>query len=76
MTTITDKKQYPGEQYLCELTQEKQAMKQQKAMLIALIVICLTVIVTALVTRKDLCEVRIRTGQTEVAVFTAYEPEE
>ena len=55
---------------------EKQAMKQQKAMLIALIVICLTVIVTALVTRKDLCEVRIRTGQTEVAVFTAYEHEE
>ncbi|EFE7174251.1 Hok/Gef family protein, partial [Escherichia coli] len=52
---------------------EKQAMKQQKAMLVALIVICLTVIVTALVTRKDLCEVRIRTGQTEVAVFTAYE---
>jgi len=35
-----------------------------------------TVIVTALVTRKDLCEVGIRTGQTEVAVFTAYEPEE
>ncbi|QKB91759.1 type I toxin-antitoxin system Hok family toxin [Escherichia coli O157:H7] len=55
---------------------EKQAMKQQKAMLIALIVICLIVIVTALVTRKDLCEVRVRTGQTEVAVFTAYEPEE
>ncbi|MEG9936980.1 type I toxin-antitoxin system toxin HokD, partial [Escherichia coli] len=25
---------------------------------------------------KDLCEVRLRTGQTEVAVFTAYEPEE
>ena len=52
---------------------EKQAMKQQKAMLITLIVICLTVIVTVLVTRKDLCEVRIRTDQTEVAVFTAYE---
>ncbi len=50
-------------------------MKQQKAMLVALIVICITVIVTALVTRKDLCEVRIRTGQTEVTVFTAYEPE-
>ncbi|EFA4307720.1 TPA: type I toxin-antitoxin system toxin MokC, partial [Escherichia coli] len=26
-------------------------------------------------TRKDLCEVHIRTGQTEVAVFTAYESE-
>ncbi|EHU4456449.1 TPA: Hok/Gef family protein [Salmonella enterica] len=51
-------------------------MKQQKAMLIALIVICLTVIVTALVTRKDLCEVRIRTDQTEAAVFTDYASEE
>ncbi|MCW0136125.1 type I toxin-antitoxin system Hok family toxin [Escherichia coli] len=48
-------------------------MKQQKAMLIALIVICLTVIVTALVTRKDLCEYEIRTGQMEVAVFVDYE---
>ncbi|EFU6057543.1 type I toxin-antitoxin system Hok family toxin [Escherichia coli] len=54
---------------------EEQSMKQHKAMLIALIVICLTVIVTALVTRKDLCEVRIRTGQTEVAVFVDYESE-
>ena len=51
-------------------------MKQHKAMIVALIVICLTVIVTVLVTRKDLCEVRIRTDQTEVAVFTAYESEE
>ncbi|EMA2753942.1 type I toxin-antitoxin system Hok family toxin [Escherichia coli] len=50
-------------------------MKQQKAMLIALVVICITVIVTALVTRKDLGEVRIRTGQTEVAVFVDYESE-
>lgn len=55
---------------------EKQAMKQQKAMLIALIVICITVVMAVLVTRKDLCEVRIRTSQTEVAVFTAYESEE
>ncbi|EBP1819041.1 type I toxin-antitoxin system Hok family toxin [Salmonella enterica] len=55
---------------------EKQAMKQQKARLIALIVICITVVMAVLVTRKDLCEVRIRTGQTEVAVFTAYESEE
>ncbi|EEV9309154.1 type I toxin-antitoxin system Hok family toxin [Escherichia coli] len=54
---------------------EKQAMKQQKAMLIALIVICLTVILTVLVARKDLCDVRIRTGQTEVAVFVDYESE-
>jgi protein HokC/D len=49
-------------------------MKQLKAILIALIVICITAIMAVLVTRKDLCEVRLRTGQTEVAVFTAYEP--
>ncbi|EJK1462134.1 Hok/Gef family protein [Escherichia coli] len=49
-------------------------MKQQKAMFSALIVICITVVVTALVTRK-VCEVRIRTGQTEVAVFVDYESE-
>ncbi|EIK8172452.1 type I toxin-antitoxin system Hok family toxin [Salmonella enterica] len=50
-------------------------MKQQKAMVIALIVICITVIMAVLVTRKDLCEVRFRTSHAEVAVFTAYEPE-
>ncbi|KAA2141893.1 type I toxin-antitoxin system Hok family toxin [Escherichia coli] len=53
------------------LRHEHQKADREKPQLI-----CLTVIVTALVTRKDLCEVRIRTGQTEVAVFTAYEPEE
>ncbi|EOG5422598.1 Hok/Gef family protein [Cronobacter sakazakii] len=51
-------------------------MKQQKAILIALIVICITAVAAVLVTRKDLCEVRIRTGHMEVAVFTAYESEE
>ncbi|WP_421356377.1 Hok/Gef family protein [Pseudocitrobacter faecalis] len=50
-------------------------MKQYKAMLIALIILCVTTILVVLVTRKDLCEVRIRTDQTEVAVFTAYESE-
>ena len=50
-------------------------MKQHKAMIVALIVICITAVVAALVTRKDLCEVHIRTGQTEGAVFTAYESE-
>ncbi|WP_202808085.1 Hok/Gef family protein, partial [Escherichia coli] len=41
-------------------------MKQHKAMIVALIVICITAVVAALVTRKDLCEVHIRTGQTDV----------
>ncbi len=50
-------------------------MKQYKAMLVALIILCVTTILVVLVMRKDLCEVRIRTDQTEVAVFTAYESE-
>ncbi|EBB7877456.1 type I toxin-antitoxin system Hok family toxin [Salmonella enterica] len=49
-------------------------MKQQMAILIATIVIAAAVAVI-LVTRKDLCEVRIRTGYTEVAVFMDYESE-
>ncbi|ETS30494.1 MULTISPECIES: Hok/Gef family protein [Photorhabdus] len=49
-------------------------MKQQKAVLIAIIVICIAALAAVLVTRKDLCEVRIRSGQTEVAVFMDYEP--
>ena len=42
-------------------------------MIVALIILCITVVMSVLVTRKDLCEVHIRSGQTEVAVFTAYE---
>ncbi|USS95777.1 type I toxin-antitoxin system Hok family toxin [Serratia symbiotica] len=48
-------------------------MKQQMAILIATTVVAAAIAVT-LVTRKDLCEVRIRTGQAEVAVFMDYEP--
>lgn len=48
-------------------------MKQHMARIVALIVICTTVVMAVLVLRKDLCEVRIRTGDTEVAVFTACE---
>ncbi|WP_438437898.1 Hok/Gef family protein [Kluyvera sichuanensis] len=40
-----------------------------------MIIICITVVMVVLITRKDLCEVRLKSGQTEVAVFTAYESE-
>lgn len=53
--------------------QGEATMKQQMAILIATIVIAAAVAVI-LVTRKDLCEVRIRTDHTEVAVFMDYEP--
>lgn len=49
-------------------------MKQPKATVIALIVICITAILVVIqITREDLCEVRLRTGHAELAVFTAYE---
>lgn len=48
-------------------------MKERKAIVVALIVICITAVMAVLVTRKDLCEVRIRTQQTEVALFTTCE---
>lgn len=53
--------------------QGEATMKQQTAILIATIVIG-TAIAVILVTRKDLCEVRFRTGLMEVAVFMDYEP--
>ena len=49
-------------------------MKQHKAIFIAIIIICITALSAVLVTRKDLCEVRIRTGIAEVAAFMACEP--
>ncbi|WP_058973480.1 Hok/Gef family protein [Type-D symbiont of Plautia stali] len=47
-------------------------MKQREAILIAIFLIA-AVLAVILVTRKDLCEVRIRTGHMEVAAFMAYE---
>ncbi|WP_131817519.1 type I toxin-antitoxin system Hok family toxin [Photorhabdus namnaonensis] len=49
-------------------------MKQQKTAIFIAIVICIAALAAVLITRKDLCEVRIRSGQTEVAVFMDYEP--
>ncbi len=53
--------------------QGEATMKQHKAILIATIVLG-AVIAAILVSRKDLCEVRIRTGHMEVAALMAYEP--
>ncbi len=52
--------------------QGEATMKQREAILIAIFLIA-AVLAVILVTRKDLCEVRIRTGHMEVAAFMAYE---
>ncbi|UGS40659.1 Hok/Gef family protein [Pseudocitrobacter corydidari] len=48
-------------------------MKWQRSGLIALVIICITVILAVLAMRRDLCEVHFRTNQTEVTVSTACE---
>ncbi|WP_396401343.1 Hok/Gef family protein [Kluyvera sichuanensis] len=53
---------------------EMLAMKQQSWRFITLIIICITVVMVVLITRKDLCEVRLKTGQTEVAVLRLTNP--
>ncbi|WP_336795390.1 Hok/Gef family protein [Erwinia aphidicola] len=50
-------------------------MKQHKAIFIALIILCMTALAAVLVSRKDLCEFRIRTDTTEVAAFMACDPQ-
>ncbi|WP_336796949.1 Hok/Gef family protein [Erwinia aphidicola] len=50
-------------------------MKQHKAIFIALIILCITALAAVLVSRKDLCEFRIRTDTTEVAAFMACDPQ-
>ncbi|MFH8134193.1 Hok/Gef family protein [Pantoea osteomyelitidis] len=47
-------------------------MKQRRAIFIASILIA-AIFVIALVMRKDLCEVQIKTGLIDVAVYMAYE---
>lgn len=39
-------------------------MKRNKVVIIALMVLCITVVMSVLVTRKDLCAIRIRCGET------------
>ena len=48
-------------------------MKRNKVVFVALFVLCFPAGLSVLVTRKDRGAVRIRSGHTEVAVFTAYE---
>ncbi len=52
---------------------DKEAIMPQKLVVMALVVICITVLVFTWMTRKTLCEIRIRSGGTEVAAMMAYE---
>lgn len=61
-------------QYLCELTQEKKAMKLPRNTLLGcVLIVCLTLLIFTYLTRKSLCEIRYRDTNREVAAFMAYE---
>lgn len=53
--------------------QDKEAIMPQKFAITALVVICITLLVFTWITRKSLCEIHIRKGETEVAAIMAYE---
>ena len=54
---------------------KEEGMMPNKRSLLKLVVICATVISLAWITRSTLCELRIRSGTTEVAAILAYESE-
>ncbi|EEW43705.1 Hok/gef family protein [Klebsiella pneumoniae subsp. rhinoscleromatis ATCC 13884] len=61
-------------QYLCELTQEKKAMKlPRNALVWCVLIVCLTLLIFTCLTRNRLCEVRLKDGNREVAASLAYE---
>ncbi len=49
---------------------EKQAMKHRT---VTFIIVSITLLAIILAMRRDLCEIRFRTGNTEFAAFMAYE---
>lgn len=64
--------QYKGSLFRAE-RQDKEATMPQKLAITALVVICITLLVFTWITRKSLCEIHIRNGETEVAAIMAYE---
>lgn len=53
---------------------EKKAMKMPpNALIWCVLIVCLTLLIFTALTRKSLCEIRIRDGSREVAAFMAYE---
>lgn len=52
---------------------DKEAIMPQKLVVMTLVILCITVLVFTWMTRKRLCEIRIRSGETEVAAMMAYE---
>ncbi|EIY6648672.1 type I toxin-antitoxin system Hok family toxin [Salmonella enterica] len=48
-------------------------MKHRTALVLCLLIACLTLLIFTYLTRSSLCELRIRDGNREVAAFLAYE---
>ncbi|WP_369937414.1 type I toxin-antitoxin system Hok family toxin [Mangrovibacter phragmitis] len=46
----------------------------QQPVIWCLLIVCLTLLVFTFLTRKSLCEIRLKDGDREVAAVLAYEP--
>ncbi len=58
----------------CALRKEKKAMKQPRSTVIwCVLIVCLTLLIFTYLTRKSLCEIRLKDGKREVAAVLAYE---
>lgn len=54
--------------------QEKKAMKLPRSPVIwCVLIVCLTLLAFTYLTRKSLCEIRLKDGEREVAAILAYE---
>ncbi len=47
----------------------------KNTLVLCLLIVCITVLALTLITRKSLCELRVKNGNKEVAAILAYESE-
>ena len=53
---------------------EKKAMKLPRSTVVwCVLIVCLTLLIFTFLTRKSLCEIRLKDGKREVAAVLAYE---
>lgn len=58
----------------CALRKEKKAIKLPRStVILCVLIVCLTLLAFTYLTRKSLCEIRLKDGKREVAAVLAYE---
>lgn len=58
----------------CIMQGEKAMKLPQQPVVWCVLIVCITLLIFTFLTRKSLCEIRLKDGQREVAAQLAYEP--